>query len=79
MRKYKYTKETLDVGQVGGNGHLGVALLEPYQHGVDQLVQHGGGLLHGYLPAVKAGDGQQVLHHPVQPLGTECVPPQMGC
>ena len=57
------------VGQVGGNGHLGVALLEPHQHGVDQLVQHGGGLLHGHLPAVKAGDGQQVLHHPVQPLG----------
>ena len=49
--------------------YAGVELLEPHQHRIHQLFQHGGRLLDGDAVGVDAGDGEQILHHPVEPLG----------
>ena len=49
--------------------HPRVRLFEFDQHGVNEFFQHRGGLFHRDLFAVDPGDGQQILHHPVQPLG----------
>ena len=49
--------------------YAGVELLEPHQHRIHQLFQHGGRLLDGDAVGVDAGDGEQIFHHPVEPLG----------
>ena len=44
-------------------------LVEFYQQGVDQLFQYGTVLGQSNRIRIDTGDGQQVFHHAVQPLG----------